>query len=889
MDAAAQLAAALADRYEIDREIGRGGMATVYLARDVKHDRRVAVKVLHPDLAAALGADRFLAEIRTTANLQHPHILPLHDSGEAEGFLFYVMPFVEGESLRHRLERERQLPIEHAVRIATETLGALDYAHRHGVIHRDVKPENILLHDGSALVADFGIALAVTAAASSRMTQTGLSLGTPQYMSPEQAMGEKHIDGRADVYAVGAVLYEMLVGEPPFTGSTVQAIVAKVMTERPMRATAVRTSIPSNVEAAIERSLGKVPADRFDTATQFAEALANPSFSTGANRAADDVVARSVLWWRRTARGTAVLLVGVVAVALWGWLRPAPPKQVVRYTLDFDSTEALSPLAGWGRIALSPDGSTLVYVSGPTNQLMLRARNALHAKPIPGTEGASTPFFSPNGDRVGFVTTGHVLRIVALDGSPPIVVTDSLVGPAGFSWGRDGFIYGDGSGQVPLVRVAAKAGAVPAWFTVLDTASGETDEIFPDVLPNGKAVLFTATLLSRGGQTHNAIELADVATGAHHVLIDDAYFARYCGSGHLLYVTSTGTLMVAPFDLAAQKITGDPVVVAEGVRHGPAGIDIAVSRSGTLMYIGGGSAAEREMVWVTRDGKSHEVDTTWRGAFSSPSLSPDGTRLAVAIIGDDFSANIWIKQLDAGPAAKLTVDGGMNLDPGWGPDGRSVSYTSQTPTGTAILLKPADGSARAVTELRMHTPIEGAHQSPDGRWLVFQKRLGPDADIVGIRVGVDSAPVPLVATKYCEEAPALSPDGRWMSYTSNETGRSEVYVVPFPNTSASKWLVSSRGGHEPTWSHRGTELFYRDADGFLVSVSVVTKPTFSVGRATPLFSARDYVSAQEVVPTPQYAVSADDKRFLFIRAAPGQDRGQLTVVENWFDELKARK
>src|SRR4051812_44380035 len=225
------LSNALVDRYRIERELGEGGMATVYLAHDLKHDRKVAIKVLKPELAAVIGADRFLREIKTIASLQHPHILGLIDSGESGGTAFYVMPFVEGESLRDRLTREKQLPIADTVRIAGEVASALDYAHRHGVIHRDIKPENILLHDGAALVADFGIALAVSAAGGTRLTQTGLSLGTPHYMSPEQAMGEREITAASDVYALGCVTYEMLVGEPPFTGPTAQAVVAKMMTD----------------------------------------------------------------------------------------------------------------------------------------------------------------------------------------------------------------------------------------------------------------------------------------------------------------------------------------------------------------------------------------------------------------------------------------------------------------------------------------------------------------------------------------------------------------------------------------------------------------------------------------------------------------------------------
>ncbi|HJS46699.1 MAG TPA: serine/threonine-protein kinase, partial [Gemmatimonadales bacterium] len=272
-DSRARLSTALEGRYRLDRELGQGGMATVWLARDLRHDRQVALKVLRPELAAVIGADRFLAEIRTTANLQHPHILPLFDSGEADGLLFYVMPLIEGESLRDRLAREKQLPVDEAVRLTGEVASALDYAHRHGVIHRDIKPENVLLHDGRALVADFGIALAASRAGSSRMTETGMSLGTPHYMSPEQAMGERELDARSDLYSLGAMAYEMLAGEPPYTGSSAQAIVAKVITERPAPLTARRDTVPPHVAAAIHRDLAKLPADRYPTAAALAEAL----------------------------------------------------------------------------------------------------------------------------------------------------------------------------------------------------------------------------------------------------------------------------------------------------------------------------------------------------------------------------------------------------------------------------------------------------------------------------------------------------------------------------------------------------------------------------------------------------------------------------------------
>jgi serine/threonine-protein kinase len=285
-----RLKTALADRYTVEREIGAGGMATVYLAEDVKHHRKVAVKVLRPELAAILGAERFLKEIEVTANLQHPHILPLHDSGQVDGFLFYVMPLVESGSLRERLNRETQLPVDEAIEIAKAVASALDYAHRKGVIHRDIKPENILLHDGQPVVADFGIALAVSAAGGTRLTETGLSLGTPQYMSPEQAAADRELDARSDIYSPGCVTYEMLVGEPPFTGPSAQAIIAKVLTEQPaIRCTYRSCSCPKRRLMCAPSNIARIAFRTFDGAcvtdvpkTHVGDA--NPHYRVGCRR-----------------------------------------------------------------------------------------------------------------------------------------------------------------------------------------------------------------------------------------------------------------------------------------------------------------------------------------------------------------------------------------------------------------------------------------------------------------------------------------------------------------------------------------------------------------------------------------------------------------------------
>jgi serine/threonine protein kinase len=884
--------------YTVERELGSGGAATVYLAHDQKHDRKVAIKILHTELAAVLGAERFLQEIRVTANLQHPHILGLIDSGvfgddagELAGRPYYVMPYVEGESLRQLLEREQQLPIPDAVRIATEVASALDYAHRHGVIHRDIKPENILLHDGTAIVADFGIALAVTQPGDSRMTRTGLALGTDSYMSPEQGMGERTVTARSDIYSLGVVTYEMLAGERPFTGPTVHAIMAKIMTEDPRPLATVRRNVPPNVDAAISHALERVPADRFASAHEFAEALNNPSFTvsaTSASRRANATSGRE-RWVLYGAGGIVALL---LAALLWTTTRPADSKPVLRYNLALDSVEAMAPGGSYaGRLALSPDGSLLAYIGGPRTQLLLRPRNQLHATAVPGTESANTPFFSPDGNYVGILGEGKV-QIAPINGGPLINVSDTMTGVAGASWGRDGFIYVDGEGPSGLVRVEAKPGQKPKWFTTLDSVKGEFDHLWPDVLPNGKGLVFSVVYKDKNGvegRRRSGIAVAEIPSGKHHVIVDDGMYARYASSGHLIYVTSNRALMLVPFDQNSMKVTGDPIVLLEGMRLGDIGsADLAVSDAGTLVYGTGAGEGKQEFVWVTRDGKAQTVDPSWQGYFWTPSLSPDGKQLAVAMPDCCGNTDIWVKQLDRGPIIKVSLEPSDDRYPTWAQDGRSVMFTSNAAPGSFDLwIKRADGSGQAVRQFHGKRSMPNAHWSPDGKWLIFMTPNGANgsSDIFGIRPGVDTAPLPLVSSRFTEAAPTLSPDGRFLAYTSNETGDYEIYVVPFPNTGAAKWAVSTRGGVEPAWSHSGKELFYRDGSSNLVAVEVKTTPTFSLGQSTVLFPIGGYRSR---TLDPEYAVSPDDRRFLMIRRFVPNAPDKLIVVENWFEELKSK-
>jgi len=435
-----QLTAALAGRYQVERRIGAGGMAVVYLARDLKHKRNVAVKVLNSDLAAVIGSERFLGEIQVTANLHHPHLLPLFDSGEVDGMLYYVMPYIEGETLRQRLVRERQLSVEDALRITTAIGSALDYAHRQGVIHRDLKPENVLMHDGEPLVMDFGIALAVSHAGGTRITQSGISLGTPHYMSPEQATGSEHIDARSDLYSLGAMLYEMLTGDPPHTGSTIQSVIAKVLTDRPTSLRAARDSVPMHVDAAVQRALAKLPADRFASVAEFTTALATPG--TGAVAVPSGIEGalpapqrftlpvRAGLW---AAGLLAAGLIGYVVTPAGGTTAASHPAQ---FAVALPDSATIPPVSR--AVAVSRDGNWLAMIgsrTGAGGQLFLRPMAEMLMQPVRGTELAQSPSFSPDGSHVLFAVGSRLMK-VPTQGGNVLPVADSASAQA--SWGDRG-------------------------------------------------------------------------------------------------------------------------------------------------------------------------------------------------------------------------------------------------------------------------------------------------------------------------------------------------------------------------------------------------------------------------------------------------------------------
>jgi Tol biopolymer transport system component len=698
----ARLTTALAGRYRIERELGAGGMATVFLAHDERHDRNVAIKVLHEDLGATLGPDRFLAEIKTTAKLQHPHVLPLLDSGSADGLLFYVMPFVEGESLRDRLEREKQLPIDDAVRLAREIADALGMAHGHGIIHRDIKPENILLQGGHALVADFGIALAVQQAGGPRLTQTGLSLGTPQYMAPEQAMGEKSIDARADIYALGAVTYEMLVGEPPFTGATVQAIVAKVLSSDPEPPTTMRKTIPHHVEDAVLTALAKLPADRFADAKGFASALGGGA-TTMSSSGARGIAGRARAGGSGVARGWAVagITAGVfigLAIGYSTWKGgSASGDGVARTYLMQPAAEALP--GGTSDFVLSPDGEQMVYV-GPgdsvsTQQLWRKHRSELHATRIPGTIGARAPFFSPDGNSIGFYTSAGLITLSLAGGAPMTLVSGIAGSPGRGAWLSDGrvifadrltldIVNADGSRRAPLVKAADLAGYNP---------------IIVEPLPNSRGVVLQACPTQCPRAT---VHVVDLKSGQVRLLLPDGRNPTWLPSGHLAWINNEGKLLAARFDLERLELSGEPVPIMEQVAA------LSLASNGRLVYREGRVGEASRLVWVDRSGRATVIDSSWVGHISTFALSPDGRRLAASIVTSG-QQNIWIKELPHGPLSRFTSGTLNQFRPVWSSDGRRLWFVSGDLT-FGLGEKNADGSG----DIRM-VPHPGTRLSSQRR------------------------------------------------------------------------------------------------------------------------------------------------------------------------------
>ena len=887
-DALARLTTALAARYRIERELGQGGMATVYLAEDLKHGRKVALKVLKPELAAVLGAERFVVEIKTTAALQHPHILPLFDSGTADGFLFYVMPFIDGETLRSKLDRETQLGVDEAVKLASEVADALHYAHEHGVIHRDIKPENILLANGRPMVADFGIALAVSAAAGGRMTETGLSLGTPHYMSPEQATAEKEITRRSDLYSLASVLFEMLTGQPPHLGGSAQQIIMKIITEQPVQVTTLRKAVPPHVAAAVAKALEKLPADRFETAKAFADALANPVFTAvrgGAGAAA--LGARGVS--QRTFALTAGVAVLALAFAAWGWSRPSPTAGVARFPIvlwggDFENSligSAQSILAH--QAAIAPDGSSIVFTDSVAGgvELRVKRRGESASEPIAGAKGGRAPFFSPDGQWIAyFVDDGRIRKLPARGGGSVDIVRDANEVYMTAVWLDDGtIVYWDKDAN--LRRVSSDGGE--SKVVVSQAALGGRFVTSLSPLPESRGVLFSTCAGNCMGDPD--VGVLDFRTDSVSTLVREAVGAWYAPSGQLLYTLVSGGLYAAEFDLDKLEVTSGATAIIADVSPS----EFTISRSGAVLYTTGApTARSAELVWVSRSGVAEPIDTAWRADFLSPALSPDGRSIAVSI--SDASTQLWVRRAD-GSRQKLTLEGAINWRPSWRADGLAIGYTSLPSEGNRDLASrdlleiDADGSGTSRRVLDLQLGVWEIEYSRDGEWMVYRtdNLSGTSSEIWARRLKGDTTAVPIAVGRGIRRQPVLSPDARWIAYSSEESGRLETYVASFPDGKV-KRLVSQGGGTEPRWSGTGRELFFKSMGSMMV-VDIASGPTLALSVPRALFSVAGYRGAQN---RQQYDVSPDGQRFLMIRPLGGSVRRELVYAEGWLEELAAK-
>ncbi len=887
-DVLTRLTVSLADRYRIDRDLGSGGMAIVYLAHDVRHDRDVAIKVLHPDLGVALGGERFLSEIKTTAKLQHPHILPLLDSGDAEGLLYYVMPYVTGETLRARLERERQLPIEDALRIAREVADALSTAHALGIIHRDIKPENILLQGGHALVADFGIALAVQQAGGARMTQTGLSLGTPQYMSPEQAMGERTIDARADIYALGTVTYEMLTGDPPFSGSSVQAIVSRVITEEPRPLVSQRKSVPESVESAVLRALEKLPADRFASAAEYATALDHSAPPVRrATRAARSTPHRQ----RAVAAAGVAVLAGALAA---GWFvgrrSPASAASTAWSTsiLLPDSLQ-LDPLfsvsEGMPTIAIAPDGSQIVFVArrGAHTQLFARRLSDFSVRALDGTENAFAPFFSPRGDAVAFFVAGlhgeeksDVLERVSLaDGRVTVLARNAQDGEGGT------FLP---DGRIVFSRARA-------FQLVVTTATGDSLRTidcgaicsFPEALPDGHRVLVSSghhlMVVDIGTGAVSPVRTWDAKTGDQQLA---AIVGRLDGDGHLVYASPGGQLLAAPFDDRRAQPTGPSVSVADGIRveSGRGAAQLAVSRTGIIAYAPGEVMSLGILVRGDRAGKLDTLPAP-PADYNSLELTPDGHRLVARVGTATGDVDLEVIDVQSGRVSPW-LSGPSLGKPTWMADGRRVLFERD---GRYFAGDPdVSDPPRPVA---LPGPVEAIVPMSDS-----SSYTGTRADTLVV-VHTDGRPEQRIVTNALLNA--ISPDDRW-TVEEEGTGTTSAIVARALDGTGRRVVIATGGRFSQVGPVPGArEIIVVDeqkapsvADPGRTLQGFYTIPYDPVNRDQPFGEPRHlFTAAVADFPGRNYTAGMAGNRFVFKQHIPTAALREVRVIGDWHRRLQS--
>jgi len=915
--------------YEITGAIGSGGMGEVYRANDTKLGRDVAIKVLPEAFAHdSERLARFQREAKMLASLNHPNIATIHGLEHSNSTHFLIMELVPGETLAERIKREGAVPVEEALKVAVQIAEALEAAHEKGIIHRDLKPANVkVTPEGKVKVLDFGLAKAFAGdtadsnpsqspTLSAVATMQGVLLGTAAYMSLEQARG-KAVDKRTDIWAFGCVLYEMLTGKQAFDGEDITEILAAVVKTEPDWQVLPPTT-PAQISILLRRCLRKDRQQRLrdaaDVRIEIEEALSAPvNILPAAPK-----VRRAAIWRWALASGLACLAIGAIATALVLGVRGRErPPDVARVLVNVAPAETVAPSSAnlphptRMAITLSPDGKYLVFSAtrGGKQQLYLRAMDRLEATPIAGTEGSDSPFFSPDGQWLGFWqgtlamgATGE-LKKVSLSGGPALALCKT--GPLyGASWGsNDTIVFANQIGG-GLWRVSA-AGGTPQVLTTPDPKKGEFSHRLPQMLPGSQAVLFTILRAYRRWDDAQ-IAVRSLVTSEQKVLLEGSADARYVRTGHLVYARN-GTLLAAPFDLAQLKMTGNPVGMVEGVMQdvndtlaiGDTGAaQFSVSDSGGLVYLPGGIVPNFEvsLVWVDRAGRTEPLPLAPR-AFGSPRLSPDGQRLAFHTT--QTNRNVWVYDISRGASSQMTTEG-QNNQSIWSPDGKRVTFGSAAAGPFNLFWKAADSSGpaeRLTTDEHSQYP---SSWSPDGKTLAFiQVATQTSYEIWTLSLeGGAAKSRPFVQTPFLNRWAEFSPDGRWLAYVSNESGRDEVYVQPYPGPGG-RQQVSTEGGVAPAWARNGKELFYAVPASIvgtipatndalkMMAVDVTSQPTFTAGKPKMLFAGR-YINN---TPVRGYDVTPDGRRFLMMQAKeqpPAPALTEIVLVQNWFEELKRR-
>ena len=874
--------------FRIEHELGRGAVGVVYLAHDTKLDRSVAIKSLPAEVMANPKArSRFSREARLLASLNHPNIATIYEElEEAEGVGYLVLEYVPGQTLAEQIAKSG-FKLEESLSIALQIAEAVSAAHEHDVIHRDLKPGNIkITPEGKVKVLDFGLAKAVGGVAldqQSTVTEPGRVIGTPAYMSPEQARG-KPTDKRSDIWSFGCVLFEMLTSKVPFRGETVSDTLANILQTDPDWQALPQTT-PTNIVVLLRRCLEKDPRRRLrdigDAGIEISETLSLPA---GGQIVSTQVLGKSLSapWRWGIVCGLVGLIAGLIAASLFLSRPTAPslselsPVSTRRTIIRLPENQVLglfrsTPL-GLRRPAftLSPDGSRLVYVAdlADRTQLFLRLMNQFEVRPIPGTEDAFAPFFSPDGQSVGFFSKNK-LKIVSLLGGEPVTICDADNPKAG-NWDRDGMIYfADGLGS-RLCRVSAAGGPLELLTTRTEPSmAGGSGYCSPQVLPGGKALLISPPI---------GTMLLSLGTMEKRILVKGSRCARYVPTGHIVYVRA-GAIQAVPFSLATLQVTGPPIPIIEKVLSDSVSgtAQFAFSNDGLLAYVPGDDTSKSTPVWVDRQGnvESLALPAQTYGTFR---LSPDGERLAIVV--EELRSNVYIYDIATGMGTKLTPEGN-NYYPLWMPDGERVVFCCRREGEEEwnLLLAPADSSGKAELLYSGQNMLAPCSWSPDGKLLAFYS-VGADLDLWVLSLEGPRELDLILGTEFKEVFPAFSPDGRWIAYMSDRDGRSQVYVRPYPAMN-SVCQISYDLGEEPIWSPNGDELFYRSGNKWVVA-SISTKPKFTVEKREVLFEG-PYINVGGL----SYNVAPDGQRLLVLQ--PQYDDSEvreLHVVTNWFEELK---